>query len=138
VKILHRLPIPEKDGEVSTRDARIRVRANQIIVWVSLRIQQALLAPIPAVLDTGSNYSFACLKVACGSLIKRVCWAIKEELMMLMKTNKVAHFIRKYCFLVKAYLYCGDNDALKIQAEIKVWIEAEVARMCSSCLNLKP
>lgn len=63
-RLLDRMPFPAESGEVVVRRERVRVRANQIIVWVSLSLrpvteQSPAVVPFPAILDTGNNHSFA-------------------------------------------------------------------------------
>jgi hypothetical protein len=63
-RLLDRSPFPAQADEVAVRGERVRIRADQIIVWVSLSarsvVQQSPAAvPFPAVLDTGQNYSFS-------------------------------------------------------------------------------
>ena len=63
-RLLDRSPFPKTASEVVVRGERIRVRANQIILWVSLTIQRVkapnpTAAPFPAILDTGHNHSFS-------------------------------------------------------------------------------
>lgn len=62
--LLKRMPFPERQGEIVVRGERVRVLADQIIVWVSLnraRLSEASPAtrPFPAILDTGHNHTFA-------------------------------------------------------------------------------
>jgi hypothetical protein len=52
------------ESEVLVHGERVRVRANQIIAWVSLGLQRLLepnptALPFPAILDTGHTHSFA-------------------------------------------------------------------------------
>jgi hypothetical protein len=56
------MPFPAQSGEVAVRGERVRVRADQILVWVSLSVRNVIgpaAVPFPAVLDTGQNYSFS-------------------------------------------------------------------------------
>ena len=62
--LLHRMPFPSKPGEVVVRGERVKIRGDQIIVWVSLSVesvnaQRPATAPFPAILDTGHTHSFA-------------------------------------------------------------------------------
>jgi len=62
--LLNRMPFSDKSSEVAIQGERIRVKANQIILWVSLslpRIETSnpLATPFPAILDTGHNYTFS-------------------------------------------------------------------------------
>lgn len=63
-RLLDRMPFPDQPSEVAVRGERVRVRADQIIAWVSLTargiVEQSPAAiPFPVVLDTGQNYSFS-------------------------------------------------------------------------------
>ena len=63
-RLLDRMPFPGEPGEIAVRGERIRVRADQIIVWVSLSVRDAVeqnsaVVPFPAILDTGHNHSFS-------------------------------------------------------------------------------
>jgi len=53
----------ENPGEVTVRGDRVPVRANQIILWVSLALQRVAgpnpTVPFPAILDTGHTHSFS-------------------------------------------------------------------------------
>ena len=56
--LLDRMPFLAQPGEVIAKGQRVRVRANQIIVWVSLTLRRVtsanpVAAPFPAILDTG-------------------------------------------------------------------------------------
>ncbi len=58
------MPFPAETGEIAVRGERVRVRADQIIVWVSLSVREVLeqspaVVPFPAILDTGHNHSFS-------------------------------------------------------------------------------
>lgn len=62
--LIDRVPIPEATSELLFRGQRVRVRGDQIIVWVTLT--RALLGgpeprrvPFPAILDTGHNHTFS-------------------------------------------------------------------------------
>jgi hypothetical protein len=63
-RLLDRMPFPELPGEVVVRNERVRIRADQIIVWISLSLrrvteQHPAAVPFPAILDTGHSHSFA-------------------------------------------------------------------------------
>ena len=63
-RLLDRMPFPAQPDEVVFRNERIKIRADQIIIWVSLgqrRLaeQHALIEPFPAILDTGHSHHFA-------------------------------------------------------------------------------
>jgi hypothetical protein len=62
--LLDRAPIPREPSEVVVHGERVRLRANQIIVWVSLTSRPTLeLTPVvrafPAILDTGHTHTFS-------------------------------------------------------------------------------
>jgi hypothetical protein len=62
--LLNRMPFPNVSGEVAVRGERVRVRADQIIVWVSLSLRRLtnptpVAVPFPAILDTGHNHTFS-------------------------------------------------------------------------------
>lgn len=57
------MPFPAEPGEVSVRGERVKVRGDQIIVWVTLSPQKAFnpelaAVPFPAILDTGHTHNF--------------------------------------------------------------------------------
>jgi hypothetical protein len=61
---LDRVPIPDVASEVGFRRQRVRVRGNQIILWVTVSPRRLgppdpRLTPFPAVLDTGYNHTLA-------------------------------------------------------------------------------
>ena len=63
-RLLDRMPFPPRPGEIAFRGERVRVRADQIIVWVSLSLrrlaeQNPSVVPFPAILDTGHNHTFS-------------------------------------------------------------------------------
>ena len=63
-RILDRMPFPNQPGEVAVRGTRVPVRADQLIVWISLGLpridaQRPAAVPFPAILDTGHSHSFA-------------------------------------------------------------------------------
>jgi hypothetical protein len=58
------MPFPAEPGEIAVRGERVRVRADQIIVWVSPSLREILeqspaVIPFPAILDTGHNHNFS-------------------------------------------------------------------------------
>ncbi len=58
------MPFESAAGEVIVRGARVPIRADQIIVWVSLtrwlvKEPNPAAVPFPAILDTGYSHSFA-------------------------------------------------------------------------------
>jgi hypothetical protein len=59
--LLNRMPFPGRPEEVFVRNERVRIRADQIIVWVSLarrqdKVPHPAAVAFPAVLDTGYNH----------------------------------------------------------------------------------
>jgi hypothetical protein len=64
MKILDRLPIPEDRTSLRFGDRYVAIHANQILVWVSVRLSEVLVVEeniprFPALLDTGSNFGFS-------------------------------------------------------------------------------
>ena len=62
--LLDRSPFPKDTSEVVVRGERVRIRADQIILWVSLTMPHVeepnpSAVPFPALLDTGHNHSFS-------------------------------------------------------------------------------
>jgi hypothetical protein len=58
------MPFTEFAGEVVVRGERVQVRANQIIIWVSLGLHRIMepnpaAVPFPAILDTGHTHTFS-------------------------------------------------------------------------------
>jgi hypothetical protein len=63
-KILDRLPIPTKDDIASVQGEMVRIKAHEIIVWVSLSMPNVVeLAPnvhrFPAILDIAHTHNFS-------------------------------------------------------------------------------
>jgi hypothetical protein len=63
-RLLNRTPIPREVSEVVVRGERVRIRANQIIVWISLgarptRELTPAVRAFPAVLDTGHTHTLS-------------------------------------------------------------------------------
>lgn len=63
-RLLDRVPFPATPSEVAVRGESVRLRANQIVLWVSLTLQRIkepnpAAAPFPAILDTGHTHTFA-------------------------------------------------------------------------------
>jgi len=63
-KILSRLPIATKDDAVSVREEMVRVKAYEVIVWVSLSVKHVLelargTPRFPAILDTAHTHNFS-------------------------------------------------------------------------------
>ena len=63
-RLIHRIPFSSKPSEVIVRGERVRIRKDQIVVWVSIsRFRESspspLFPPFPALLDTGHNYTFS-------------------------------------------------------------------------------
>lgn len=56
MKLLDRLPIPDRPDLISAQGEAVDVYRNQIIVWVSLG---DVLRPFPAILDTGHSHNFS-------------------------------------------------------------------------------
>jgi len=64
MKILDRLPIPEHESIVYVGEERIRVRASQLIVWMSITLRNVdgladHVPRFPVILDTGHSHYFA-------------------------------------------------------------------------------
>jgi len=62
--LLNRMPFLEDPGEVVIRGERVRIRAIQIILWVTLSLRRVrstnpLAIPFPAILDTGHTHTFS-------------------------------------------------------------------------------
>lgn len=58
------MPFSARPDEIVVRGERVRIRADQIIVWISLSLDRILepnpaAVPFPAILDTGHTHSFA-------------------------------------------------------------------------------
>ena|SRR5947207_3337992 len=63
-RFLNRSPFSDMPSELSFRDERIRIRADQMIVWMSITIERITspnpsATPFPVILDTGHNHSFS-------------------------------------------------------------------------------
>jgi hypothetical protein len=63
-RLLDRMPFPDDQSEVAIRGERVRLRPNQIILWVSLSLQRVnstnpVAIPFPAILDTGHTHTFS-------------------------------------------------------------------------------
>src|SRR5438309_1301537 len=64
MRLLDRSPFPKDPSEVAFRDERIRVRADQIILWMSITIKRVTspdpaAVPFPVILDTGHSHTFS-------------------------------------------------------------------------------
>jgi hypothetical protein len=64
MKILDRLPIPEKHTSLRFGDRYTTLHRNQVLVWVSVQLAGALepeqnIPRFPALLDTGNNFDFS-------------------------------------------------------------------------------
>jgi hypothetical protein len=64
MKILDRLPIPQTDRVVSVGTDYVRLKKDQIIVWISLTADDVVrwkptAQVMPAILDTGHTHHFA-------------------------------------------------------------------------------
>jgi hypothetical protein len=62
--LIDRVPVPEATSEIAYRGQRVRVRGDQIIVWVTLTkpltgAHDPRVVPFPAILDTGHNHTFS-------------------------------------------------------------------------------
>jgi hypothetical protein len=63
-RLLDHMPFPHEPGEVVVRGERVRVRANQIILWASLTLGRVkspnpTAIPFPVILDTGHTHSLS-------------------------------------------------------------------------------
>lgn len=63
-RLLDRSPFADHATEVVVRGERVRIRANQIILWITLTgyrtdVPNPSAVPFPAILDTGHNHSFS-------------------------------------------------------------------------------
>ena len=63
-RLLDRMPFVGEPDEVVVRGERVRVRANQIILWASLTLRRTespnpTAVPFPVVLDTGHTHSLS-------------------------------------------------------------------------------
>jgi hypothetical protein len=56
MKILDRLPIPDRPYIISVGEDLVQVHRNQIIVWLSIN---DVLRPLPAILDTGHGHNLS-------------------------------------------------------------------------------
>ena len=57
--VLRKLPFSDKASSVDVSSETVLIRAYQIIVWVSLAVENVLSSPFPAVLDTGHSHNFS-------------------------------------------------------------------------------
>jgi hypothetical protein len=62
--LIDRVSIPEVTSELEFRGQRIRLRRDQIVVWVTVTkavtdASDPRLVPFPAILDTGHNHTFS-------------------------------------------------------------------------------
>jgi hypothetical protein len=64
MKILDRLPIPDRPQIISVGGGAVQVHRNQIIAWISIN---DVLRPFPAILDTGHGHN---LSIAAGQLAR--------------------------------------------------------------------
>jgi len=84
VTILNRLPYSADATTLNVRGQAVRVRPFQIVVWVSLNLQQfadwdVRLPRFPAILDTGHTHNFS---IGVGQLVR---WAgIRPEALRLL------------------------------------------------------
>ena len=56
MKLLDRLPIPDRPHLISVGTDAVQVHRNQIIVWISINYA---LRPFPAILDTGHGHNLS-------------------------------------------------------------------------------
>jgi hypothetical protein len=66
-RLLDRMPFSESPTEIVARGERIRIRRDQIILWISLTTKQSITfnpfaTPFPAILDIGHNHVFSILE----------------------------------------------------------------------------
>jgi hypothetical protein len=62
--LLDRMPFPDQPSEILVRDQRVRLRQNQIILWITLSLPRItspnpLAVPFPTILDTGHTHIFS-------------------------------------------------------------------------------
>jgi hypothetical protein len=62
--LVDHMPFSDNPSEVTIQSQRVQLKANQIIVWVSLsherlKTTDPLAIPFPAILDTGHNHTFS-------------------------------------------------------------------------------
>lgn len=62
--LLNRMPFLPESGEIVVRGERVLIRADQIVVWVSLshrsrKEPDSAANAFPAILDTGHNHTFS-------------------------------------------------------------------------------
>jgi hypothetical protein len=60
--ILKDQPIPDREALTFVAGEQVRLRADQIVAWVQLRVagvQQPAIPPFPAILDSGFSHFFA-------------------------------------------------------------------------------
>ena len=73
MKILDRLPIPDRPHVVSVGSDVVQVHRNQIIVWISIN---DVSRPLPAILDTGHGHNLSIgegqLRRWSGGTLKRI------------------------------------------------------------------
>jgi hypothetical protein len=63
-RFLDRSPFLDESRDIIFRGERVRIRADQIVLWLSLTRKRVdspdpAAIPFPAILDTGFNYTFA-------------------------------------------------------------------------------
>jgi len=63
-RLLDSSPFPPHHTEVVLHDERVRLRPDQIVVWVSITLQRVKApnpssVPFPVILDTGHNHTFS-------------------------------------------------------------------------------
>ena len=60
MKILDRLPVTREDALTNVGAETVRLKKDQIIVWVSLSLNESFsksMRRLPAILDTGHNHN---------------------------------------------------------------------------------
>src|SRR5687767_14750383 len=63
-RLIDRVPVPDRPSEVIVGRERVRLRADQIIVWLAITRQlneppRPTSTPFPAILDTGHSHTLA-------------------------------------------------------------------------------
>jgi len=106
-RILHKLPIPEKDTHVHLGQERIRLKAYEILVWVSLASRPVMdpsrLPRFPALLDTGHTHNFSIQE----EHLRR--WAGLSRNVLSLGFGEVRHLGRTYP-LFAASLWIHSNN----------------------------
>lgn len=63
-RLIDRVPVPERPSEVVVRGERVRLRGDQIVVWLAItrKLDEppgTTASPFPAILDTGHTHSLS-------------------------------------------------------------------------------